>query len=177
MHFTINFILIYVKMQSEFQTLPEDKLYTLTMKDAGINWASPLDIIAAASEESSERGVVPFSFISDIRGINTYFQELKLVDEKRNPESRLLSDRIIFEYNGKDYVNSQDVSNALNSEFLRRIQNKDNKPSYYQVSPLIKYKLNDLADSTKRLLIPAGIGFCEKFGCDRDGRLLYPGQD
>jgi len=162
-------------MTTTFQS--SDIMYHPTIADARPNWASPLDVIAAASQESGNRGVVPFSFISDIRGINAYFRELKLADEKKEFEDKLFSDRMLFGYNGKDYLNSRDVSCALNSQFLRRVQNQDNKPSYYQTSPRISYRLNDLAGSTKELLIPAGIVFCDLFGCNRDGKLLYPKQD
>ncbi len=152
---------------------PNDVGYYPFIADAGVNWATPLDVIAVASEESGKRGVVPFSFISDVRGINAYFKELKLADEERGHRNKLFSERMIFESNGKGYPISREVSSALSSEFLRRIENHDNKPSYYLVSSQIRYRLSDLAIATRELVVPAGIGFCDRFGCNRDGKLLY----
>lgn len=147
---------------------PTDAAYHTFIADAGINWATPLDVIAAASEESVvNRMVNPFCFVSDIRNINAYFKELK------DNESRLFSERMFFENNGRGYPSSQEVSSALNSEFLRRIENDNNKPSYYLVSPRIRYRLNDLAIATRELVVPAGIEFCERFACDGHGKLLY----
>jgi hypothetical protein len=157
----------------EFRYSPECAMYfPEVVEDPKINWATPLDVIAVASLKSKNRGAVPFRFVNDRRRINAYFYELKLADEQRESGLKLFSERMAFDYNRKGYFNSSDVSAALNSEVVRRTID-GNKPSYYTVDPRIKSRWNSLAVSTKKLLIPAGIGFCDRFGCDINGRLLY----
>jgi len=157
----------------KFGYSPQHRLFYGTTEDPGINWASTLDIIAAAAKESENREDTPFNFISDIRGINAYVHEFYKKDVKKKQRSRLFSDRMSFAYNRKDYPNSRDVSSALNSEFIRRVENSNHRPSYYQVDPKIVGELDRLAIPTRDLVIPIGAGFCNLFGCDREGKLLY----
>jgi len=156
-----------------FEYLPKLQSFCSTLGGSGINWISTLDIIAAAAEESGSRNVIPFNFISDIRGINSYVRDIYSQDLKKKPRSRLFSDRMGFAYNRKDYPNSRDVSSALNSEFIRRVENSNHRPSYHQVDSRIIGELDKLAVPTRELIVPLGVDFCDRFACDRAGKLLY----
>ncbi|VVB78386.1 Uncharacterised protein [uncultured archaeon] len=157
-------------MGFEYLTLPE--LYGPTIGDLRVNWATPLDVIAAASEESLKREISPFIFVSDIRGINEYFYQLKLEDEKKESGVKLFNDSLFFERGRRKYLNSPYVFSALSSEYLRRVENHRNKPSYHVTDPRISERLSDLTDSTRELLVPTGISFFERFACNREGKLL-----
>lgn len=157
----------------EFKSSAEcAKYFPAVIEDPRVNWATPLEVIASAAKESINREFSYFKFIADIRGINGYFYEIFMEDCKKSPGSRMFSDRMNFSSSGKDYSYSWDVSFSLNSEFVRRIENSGHRPYYYALNT-IQTRLDKLTFNVRELLVPAGIGFFERFACDKNGNRFY----